>query len=126
MIVEHLNYFFRFSSVKKLIIEQCERKWLCMRFTINEIKNKTNPIAKAYGIGRMSLFGSYARGEATDDSDVDLYIERGKLKSLLQYFAFIDELENALDCHVDVVTTGIEDKTFLSKIMQEGVLLYEE
>ncbi|MDE6600932.1 MAG: nucleotidyltransferase domain-containing protein [Lachnospiraceae bacterium] len=97
-----------------------------MRYTINEIKDKTNPIAKAYGIGRMSLFGSYARGEAKDDSDVDLYIERGRLKSLLQYFAFIDELENALDCHVDVVTTGIEDKTFLSKIMQEGVLLYEE
>ncbi|MBD5531262.1 MAG: nucleotidyltransferase [Lachnospiraceae bacterium] len=97
-----------------------------MRYTINEIKKKTTPIAKEYGIGRMSLFGSYARGEATDDSDVDLYIERGKLKSLLQYFAFIDELENVLDCHVDVVTTGIEDKQFLAEIMQEGVLLYEE
>lgn len=97
-----------------------------MRYTINEIKNKTAPIAKAYGIERMSLFGSYARGEAKNDSDVDLYIERGKLKSLLQYFAFIDELENVLNCHVDVVTTGIEDKQFLSAIMQEGVLLYEE
>lgn len=97
-----------------------------MQYTISEIKNKTIPIAKAYGIGRMSLFGSYARGEAKDDSDVDLYIERGKLKSLLQYFAFVDELENVLDCHVDVVTTGIEDKQFLSAIMQEGVLLYEE
>ena len=79
-----------------------------MRYTINEIKNKTNPIAKAYGIGRMSLFGSYARGEATDDSDVDLYIQRGRLKSLLQYFAFIDELEKTLECQ------------------QEGVFLYEE
>ncbi len=97
-----------------------------MRYTINKIKNKTTPIAKTYGIEKMSLFGSYARGEAKDGSDVDLYIERGRLKSLLQYFAFIDELENALDCHVDVVTTGIENKTFLSKIMQEGVLLYEE
>ena len=97
-----------------------------MRYTISEIKNKTTPIAKAYGIGRMSLFGSYARGEAKDNSDVDLYIERGRLKSLLQYFAFIDELENALNCHVDVVTTGIEDKQFLSAIMKEGVLLYEE
>lgn len=84
------------------------------------------PITKAYGIGRMSLFGSYARGEAKEDSDVDLYIERGKLKSLLQYFAFVDELENVLNCHVDVVTTGIEDKQFLSAIMQEGVLLYKE
>ena len=74
----------------------------------------------------MSLFGSYARGEAKNDSDVDLYIERGKLKSLLQYFAFIDELEKVLNCHVDVVTTGIEDKKFLSAIMREGVLLYEK
>lgn len=97
-----------------------------MRYTINEIKSKTTPIAKAYGIGRMSLFGSYARGEAKDDSDVDLYIERGRLKSLRQHFSFVDELENVLNCHVDVVTTGIEDKQFLSAIMQEGVLLYEE
>lgn len=97
-----------------------------MRYTINEIRDRTTPIAKAYGIGRMGLFGSYARGEAKEDSDVDLYIERGKLKSLLQYFDFIYELENALNCHVDVVTTGIEDKQFLSAIMQEGVLLYEE
>ena len=42
-----------------------------MRYTINEIKDKTAPIARTYGIGRMSLFGSYARGEANDDSDVD-------------------------------------------------------
>lgn len=97
-----------------------------MRYTINEIRNKTTPIAKAHGIGRMSLFGSYARGEAKEDSDVDLYIDRGKLKSLLQYYAFVDELENVLNCHVDVVTTGIEDQQFLSTIMQEGVLLYEE
>lgn len=97
-----------------------------MRYTINEIRNMTVPVAKEYGIERMSLFGSYARGEAKEDSDIDLYIERGKLKSLLQYFAFIDELENVLGCHVDVVTTGIEDKQFLSAIMKEGVLLYEK
>lgn len=42
-----------------------------MRYTINEIMNKANPIAKAYGIGRMSLFGSYVRGEAKDESDAD-------------------------------------------------------
>ena len=97
-----------------------------MIYTIDDIRNKTVPIAKEFGISRMSLFGSYARGEATDDSDVDLYIDRGKLSNLLQYFAFVDELENALHCHVDVVTTGIEDKQFLSAIMQEGVLLYED
>lgn len=97
-----------------------------MIYTIDDIRNKTAPIAKEFGISRMSLFGSYARGEATDDSDVDLYVDRGRLSNLLQYFAFVDELENVLHCHVDVVTTGIEDKQFLSAIMQEGVLLYED
>ena len=87
-----------------------------MRYTINEIKSKTTPIAKAYGIGRMSLFGSYARGEAKDDSDVDLYIERGRLKSMLQYFAFVDELENVLNHRrvhspmLCIVTCFIRDK----------------
>ena len=71
----------------------------------------------------MLLFGSYVRGEAQDSSDVDFYIDRGKLSNLLQYFAFVDELENALHCHVDIVNTGIKDKGFLSAIMQEGVLL---
>ena len=39
---------------------------------------------------------------------------------------FVDELEKILNCHVDVITTGIEDKKFLSEIQNEGVLLYEE
>ena len=97
-----------------------------MIYTIDDIRNKTAPIAKEFGISRMCLFGSYARGEATDDSDVDLYIDRGKLSNLVQYFVFVDELERVLHCHVDVVTTGIEDKEFLSAIMQDGVLLYED
>lgn len=97
-----------------------------MHYTIEEIKDRANPVAKAYGIRRMGLFGSYARGEAVDDSDVDLYIEKGRLKSLIQYFLFVHELEQTLQRHVDVVTTEIEDKRFLSEIMKEGIILYEE
>ena len=97
-----------------------------MCYTINEIKEKTIPVAKEYGIKKMSLFGSYARGDANDDSDVDIYIDKGKLRSLVRYFMFIADLEKALQCHVDVVTTGIEDRAFLDRIKGEGVLLYEE
>lgn len=97
-----------------------------MCYTIDEIKQKTMPIAKSYGVSKMSLFGSYARGEANDESDVDLYIEKGRLRSLLQYFSFVQDLESTLKCHVDVVTTNIRDKDFLSRIMSEGVVLYEE
>lgn len=96
-----------------------------MCYTIDEIKEKTVPVAKEFGIQRMYLFGSYARGEANDDSDVDIYIDKGNLKSLIQYYNFVAEIEQTLGCHVDVVTTGIQDKTFLRAIMKDGVLLYE-
>lgn len=97
-----------------------------MPYTINEIREKTEPIARNYGIRSVSLFGSYARGEATENSDIDIYIDKGNMRSLLQYFSFIDELENSLQRHVDVITTGIRDKEFLKNITSEGVLLYEE
>ena len=97
-----------------------------MCYSIDEIKSKAVPVAKDYGISKLSLFGSYARGEATDESDIDFYIDKGKLRGLLQYFSFVDDLENALKCHVDVVTTSIEDKAFLGNIVKEGIVLYEE
>lgn len=86
-------------------------------------KEKTIPIAITYGIKSLGIFGSYARSEATDDSDIDICVEKGSLRILLQYFAFVAELENAPGCHVDVVTTEIEDKKFLNQILKERILL---
>lgn len=97
-----------------------------MIYTIEEIKEKTIPIAKKYGIDSMSLFGSYARGEATENSDVDFYIDKGDIKGLLDYIGFVQDLEDIFNCHVDVVSTGIQDKTFLALIKKDGVLIYEK
>ena len=97
-----------------------------MRYTIDEIKVKVYPIAKNYGIRRASLFGSYARGTANDNSDIDICIDKGRMRSLIQYFAFINDLEKSLQCHVDVVTSGIQDEEFLNNILRDEVLLYEE
>ena len=97
-----------------------------MIYTIEEIKQKAIPIAKEYGIDSMSLFGSYARGEATNDSDLDFFIDRGDIKGLLDYMGFIQDLEDIFHCHVDVVSTGINDKSFLSVIKKDGVLIYEK
>ena len=93
-----------------------------MCYTIEEIKTKTVPIAKSYGVQSLGLFGLYARNEATDDSDVDLCVEKGSLRSLLQYFSFVHDLEKVLGCHVDVITTEIEDKAFLNRIMGERAI----
>lgn len=97
-----------------------------MCYTIEEIREKSVPIAKKHGIERMGLFGSYARGEATDASDVDFYIDKGRINDLVDYFSFVLDLEQALGCHVDVITSGISDREFYKKITENGVLLYEE
>lgn len=96
-----------------------------MVYTIDEIKKLSVPIAKEYGVDSLSLFGSYARGEATSESDVNFYIEKGNIKGLLDFIGFVQDLEEKLHCHVDVVTTTIEDKKFIEMIRKEGVLLYE-
>ena len=95
-------------------------------FSIDYIRAKTIPIAKKHGVKRLSLFGSYARGEADNESDVDFLIERGKIRGMLQYFSFVYDLEDEFGCHVDVVTTGISDKEFLDTIKRDEVLLYAE
>ncbi len=45
-----------------------------MLYTMDEIKAKSIPIAKKYGIARLGLFGSYARGEQNEHSDLDFLI----------------------------------------------------
>ena len=97
-----------------------------MNYSIQEISEIVVPIAQSYGVSKMGLFGSYARGEANENSDIDIFIEKGNLRSLIQYFSLVSELEDKLGCHVDVVTTNIEDKEFIEIIMKEGVLLYEQ
>ena len=97
-----------------------------MCYTIEEIREKSVPIAKKHGIERLGLFGSYARGEATEASDVDFYIDKGKINDLIDYFSFVLDLEKALGCHVDVITSGISDREFYQKITKDGVMLYEE
>ena len=97
-----------------------------MPYEIEEIKEKAIPIAKKYGVKKLSLFGSYARGEADEKSDVDFLIERGKMRGMLKYFAFVYDLEDELKLHVDVVTTGISDKEFLNNIKKDEIFLYEE
>ena len=45
------------------------------KYTIEEIKTILEPIARKYGVERVYLFGSYARGDATENSDVDLRVD---------------------------------------------------
>ena len=94
-------------------------------YTIDEIIDIIKPIARRYGVASLWLFGSYARGEATDASDVDLLIDGGDIHLLYQLTAFRLDLEDALQKPVDIVTVGSQDQDFLQRIRADAVILYK-
>lgn len=81
-------------------------------------------IAEKYGITRIKLFGSRARGDNTPLSDYDFLISKGKLRSLLQYSAFVTELEELLGVPVDVVTDTSDDELLIKTAEKEGIEIY--
>lgn len=95
-----------------------------MVFTIEDIKKRVIPIVIKYGISTFSLFGSYARGEANENSDLDFVMDKGDLRGL-QYVSLVHDLENEFNCHVDVISKGSSNKKFLEAVSKEEVLLYE-
>ncbi len=93
---------------------------------IHTIRMIISPIARAYGVRRVYLFGSYAKGMADENSDVDLLIEKGKPMSLLKLSGMRQKCQESLQLPVDLVTTtGIEEQ-FQQEISGTEILLYEE
>ena len=99
--------------------------------TMDEIKNVVRPLAKKYNMEAIYLFGSYARGEATEASDVDLRIDRGdskKLKGLFGVSGFRLDLVDALGREVDLLTCipqGPLSEQFTASLKRDEVLIYD-
>ena len=93
-------------------------------YTVAEIKEKITVPARQYGIQKAYLFGSYARGEAGRKSDIDICIEKGKIRTLFEFSGFCQDLEETLRNKVDVVTTtGLSDD-FREQIERDMILIY--
>lgn len=95
-------------------------------YTISELGELIAPIARKHGVKRISVFGSVAKGTANFASDVDLCIDAGEIKGLLELIAFRLEAEEVLHTSVDVITTASDDKEFLEKIKPDEVTIYEQ
>lgn len=91
--------------------------------TIEQIREAVTPICERYGVERMSLFGSYARGEADDKSDVDLIHDGGKFRGF-EYGGFYGDIRDALGVELDLVSREDAGRRFLKAIERDEVLLY--
>lgn len=83
---------------------------------ISEIRKFVSKRAEEYGAERVYLFGSYARGEATENSDIDLHIDKGRIRGGIALAGLLLDLESDLGANIDLVTTGSLDTEFLEKI----------
>lgn len=72
--------------------------------TPSEIKRKIRPVLKKNGVKRAGLFGSFARGEARKNSDVDILVDLKAGSSLLDLVRIERELSEILNRDVDLVT----------------------
>ncbi|MDR1523163.1 MAG: nucleotidyltransferase domain-containing protein [Endomicrobium sp.] len=103
-------------------------------YTVEELREKIVPIAIEYGLAAVWLFGSYARGDATKDSDVDILIDRtgSCVSSLFELGAVYNDLYETVG-EIDMVTTRtlFQDEDELSmefgkNILKERILIYEK
>ena len=104
-----------------------------MIYTLEEIRSRTLPIIQKYHIPAMYLFGSYARGQATEDSDLDFLVDTTgtSLTSLLRLGALYCDLENAFEKRIDLITVRsimqntdmASDIDFRNAVLKERVRL---
>ena len=92
--------------------------------SIPMIRECIAPVCKKYPIRRAYLFGSYARGNATEKSDVDLRIE-GDIKSFFMLGGIYSELSDALGTELDLLSRLPDSEAFKENLKKDEVLLYE-
>ena len=105
-----------------------------MIYSIDELKQKITPVAARYNLPAVYIFGSYARNEATENSDVDVLIDKtgSKIKGLFDMGGLYNDLCDSVGKEIDLVTTDTlqQESTkrrtpwFVDNVRAERVKIY--
>ena len=82
-------------------------------------------ILARYRVKKIAIFGSYARGEAKPESDVDILVEFSDRKSLLDLVGIEQELSEALGVKADLLTEKSISPYLIDRIKSEMKVIYE-
>ena len=95
--------------------------------SIEEIKSYVIPVVTKYPVDKVILFGSYARGDASDKSDIDLVVESGGKLRNSKIFTLGGDLLMALPVRVDVydIHEIKESSPLYESIREDGIVIYE-
>ena len=80
-------------------------------------------LARKYGAYNVRVFGSVARGEADEKSDIDFLVDMEKERSLLDLAGLLVDLEDLLGCKVDVVPEDSLRERIRGRVLKEAVML---
>lgn len=84
-----------------------------------QLLEKIGTVLKKHGATKIALFGSYARGEQRPTSDVDILVEFGDRKSLLDLVGIEQEVSEAIGKKVDLLTEGAISPLILPHIKRD-------
>ena len=96
-------------------------------YTTSEIKEKLLPIFTRIPVEKAILFGSYAKGNPTMSSDVDILIDsKGEIRGN-EFFGVLEDISEALEVPVDLLDTSqiIDGSRTQHEIAETGVVIYE-
>ncbi|MCL2421536.1 MAG: nucleotidyltransferase domain-containing protein [Defluviitaleaceae bacterium] len=98
-----------------------------MLYTVEEIKGRLTPIFEEKGVIRAVLFGSYAKGEATDESDIDIVAHVDKDMDILDFAEISGFVEDLLNKRVDFLYGGDTLSNAMKlEIERTGVTIFEK
>jgi uncharacterized protein len=94
--------------------------------TIEEVKQKTQPILEQHGVTYAAIFGSLARGEDRPQSDVDILVRLGRPTGIIGYMKLIQNLEESLQKKVDLVTEQGLNEHVRPYVLPDLKIIYEK
>lgn len=95
-------------------------------YTVTQIRDRLTPIFRQNNVRKAVLFGSYGKGLATPESDVDILVDSGLPG--LSFFGLLEDVCQSLDCPVDMIDTRdvIPGSTIDREIQRTGMVIYEQ
>lgn len=87
--------------------------------TLKILSGHLAELEEKFGIKSLSLFGSVARTQNTQSSDIDLLVDYGKAPTFRQYTDALLYLEDLLGCNVDLITKGTLKPELMPSIEQD-------
>jgi hypothetical protein len=98
-----------------------------MVLTQDEIIAMITPVVQPHPVKRVVVFGSYARGTATAESDLDIMIDSENMLDGFDYFGIVGTLVKKSPISIDILEASEIDRNsvFYNNIQRDGVIVYE-